>query len=244
MVSIFLFKHLHNSFSPTLSGHTTQCSCSQCTVTRHCFLRELPSAIYFNTLCKNNSVTGPVMPAPTQRSPQLSFPFVSALSKSHTVPRKDCTDPALPELPARSKSQIFMSNNYATSSRSTKKPLKLKHLFLVSQTHPCVLHRYSQNLCGQTYPEAVQGRGGSLLQHLAINQIKQKESDNKREASMWHQGARFMVGFLRGLKYTVKFICHQDKSLCLLGLSVSVFQLSYLIHKGSVPPVLLKTNKA
>lgn len=72
---------------------------------------------------------------------------------------------------------------------------------------------------------AAQGRGGSCSLHqlLAIKQTEQKEFDSKWEAGMWHQGARFMVGFLSILKYTVKLICHQDESLCLSGLSVSVF---------------------
>lgn len=63
----------------------------------------------------------------------------------------------------------------------------------------------------------------ALLQLPAIKQTEQKEFDNKWEADMWHQGASFMVGFPSILRYTVKLICHQDESLCLSGLSVSVF---------------------
>lgn len=50
--------------------------------------------------------------------------------------------------------------------------------------------------------------------------------------------------FSEGFKIHCEIDSSSGKSLSLLGLSVSVFHLSYLIHNGSVPPVLLKTNKA
>lgn len=64
---------------------------------------------------------------------------------------------------------------------------------------------------------------------------------------MWHQGVRFMVGFLSILKYTVKLICHQDESLCLSGLSVSVFSwviwfTRALFSLSYLRPIMLKIH--
>lgn len=82
------------------------------------------------------------------------------------------------------------------------KPTQPNKLFMISQTHPCVLHRYSQKkLCGQSFwlftLGAAQGRGGSCSLHwlLAIKQTEQKEFHSKWEAGMWHQGARFRLVF-------------------------------------------------
>lgn len=80
------------------------------------------------------------------------------------------------------------------------KPTQPNKLFMISQTHPCVLHRYSQKkLCGQSFwlftLGAAQGRGGSCSLHwlLAIKQTEQKEFHSKWEAGMWHQEARFRL---------------------------------------------------
>lgn len=86
-------------------------------------------------------------------------------------------------------------------------------LFPVSHTHPCILHRLPLG----------EHKGEEAAAPCSSCWLVSKEFGNKWKANMWHQGASFMVGFLSIMKYTVKLTCHQDESLCLSGLSVSVF---------------------
>lgn len=140
---------------------------------------EFPSVISFNTLCKNNPETGLVILAPTQE-PTLSFLCIPALCKSHTVPIKNCAQCylALPRLPARSKKQMFTSNNYASSSRKSKKtnkttpnnPTNFSWSLSLILLHFTGIFRRNSGQSLAVYPGDSKGREGSysLLQLLAI----------------------------------------------------------------------------